>query len=1139
MVRQTIIEFLSSLRRLDVHIWVADNHLHINAPDGVLTPELQLELRERKAEILTFLNSAETIKTVDTIQSVAPEGNPPLSFAQQQLWFLDRLNPGNHAYNMPAVVRLSGKLNRDALEKSISGVVSRHEILRTSFSIDSDEQPFQCIAPALHVPLRFVDLRKQPAAEVTRQITSETQTCFNLSQGPLIRALLIQSGETEHILVLTLHHIVSDAWAMGVLVNELGALYQAFVAGQPSPLPDLAIQYADFAMWQRQQLQNGILEKQSEYWQRQLAGLEEIASLPADHPRRNRKAVYGARMSFTYPAILTEKLKTMSQESGSTLFSILLTAFNVLLARYCGLEDISVGTLSANRNRAQIESLIGVFINTIVLRTRLHSNPTFQDLLKQVYETTAQAHANQDLPFDRLVESLRAGHGQQKTLFHTMLILQNTPLPKMQLHELNIELLRLERSEASPNSDLDLYFEETEDGLLGIAEYNSDLFERATIERTIRHFQTLLEGIATNPKQRLMDLPLLTEVEQQQLIAWNATETEYPYAEHKYLHQLFEAQVEKTPQAAAVIFEDQLLTYADLNARANQLAHYLRSQKVGPEVLVGICLERSLEMVVGLLGILKAGGAYVPLDPDYPPERLAYMFSDSGASMLLSQHHLLTSLPEHNAQVLCLDRDWQSLIAPQPDSNPGIDVSLHHLAYMIYTSGSTGRPKGALNTHRGICNRLLWMQTEYQLNETDRVLQKTPFSFDVSVWEFFWPLLTGAQLVVARPEGHKDSAYLVDLIIQKQITTLHFVPSMLRLFLDEPRLEECLSIKRLLCSGEALPYELQEKFFARLNTELHNLYGPTEAAVDVTAWACIKDDERRLVPIGRPIANLQMHILDTSLRPVPVGISSELYIGGIGVGRGYHNRPELTAEKFLPDPFTKEPGMRMYRTGDLARWLPDGSIDYLGRTDHQCKIRGFRIEFGEIEAALVALPEVREVVVLAREDVPGDKRLAAYLVMNAEHNLLEPIELRRKLARSLPDYMIPVYFMQLERLPLTPNGKVDRKALPVPDMLRSEVSYAAPCTSTEAKLAEIWAEVLKLDKIGIHDNFFELGGNSLLATQAVSRLRRSYQKDVPVGKLLEMQTIAEWAECFDQFQDQPVSPSIASLIDDELEETRL
>ncbi len=815
-------------------------------------------------------------------------------------------------------------------------------------------------------------------------------------------------------------------------------------------------------------------------------------------------------MPWELPKALSVALAELSRREGATLFMTLLAGFQTLLRRYTSGDAILVGSPIAGRNRAEIEPLIGLFINTLVLRGDLSGNPSFRTLLGRTREAALGAYSHQDLPFEKLVEELHLGRDMSRSpLFQVMFVLQNAPWEAAQLAGLEVTPMLIDSG--TSKFDLTLFVREWGEALQAVVEYKTDLFEAETIRRMLGHFQTLLEGIVANPDQRLSDLPLLTSAERQQLLVdWNRTEV--PYRRDQCLHQLIQEQVDCTPEAVAVVFEDKQLTYRQLNERANQLARYLLGLGVGPDTLVGICVDRSLDMVVGLLGILKAGGAYVPLDPEYPKERLAFMIEDAGVGVLLTQAHLAASLPTHQARVVRLDADWPR-IPGEGAGNVTSSVRAEHLAYMIYTSGSTGRPKGAMNTHVAIVNRLLWMQDAYGLTPSDRVLQKTPFSFDVSVWEFFWPLLTGARLVLARSGGHKDGAYLANLIGQEKITTMHFVPSMLSVFLEQGGLEaSCASLKRVICSGEALSFELQQRFFSLLPAELHNLYGPTEAAVDVTYWACERDSRLRTVPIGRPIANTQIYILDWNLHPVPIGVAGELHIGGIGLARGYHNRAELTAENFIPDPFRKEPGARLYKTGDLARYLPDGAIEYLGRLDHQVKIRGFRIELGEIESVLAGLPAVREVVVVAREDVAGDKRLVAYLTANGGEPPKDS-ELRGLFQAKLPEYMVPSAFVTLDRFPLTPNGKVDRKALPMPDLARPELenAFAAPRTPTEEVLARIWCEVLGLKQIGTRDNFFDLGGHSLLAVRLQSRVEKELGRKLPLAAFFQAPTVGELA----------------------------
>ncbi|HLK57996.1 MAG TPA: amino acid adenylation domain-containing protein, partial [Chthonomonadaceae bacterium] len=776
-----------------------------------------------------------------------------------------------------------------------------------------------------------------------------------------------------------------------------------------------------------------------------------------------------------------------------------------LLARYSGQEDIVVGTPIANRTQEEVEGLVGFFVNTLVLRGDLSGDPNFVELLSRVRESALGAYAHQDLPFEKLVEELHPERNlSHSPLFQVMFALQNAPRTALELGDLKLQALP--GVHKMSKFDLSLFASEGDEGLNLTVEYNTDLFDADRMARLLEHFQTLLAGIIADPKCAVSRLPLLTERDRHQLLVeWNDTQADNPPA---CLHQLFQQQVDRTPDAVALVFEDRQLTYRELNARANQLAHYLRDRKVGPETLVGICAERSLEMVIGLLGILKAGGAYVPLDPAYPEERLQHMAQDAALSIVLTQWRLRERISASIPQVFCLDADWHILHSANSE-NPVTDLQPSNLAYAIYTSGSTGKPKGAMNTHRGITNRLLWMQDTYRLTERDRVLQKTPYSFDVSVWEFFWPLMAGACLVVAAPELHKDAAGLADLIVAQEITTLHFVPSMLQAFLEEEGVSRCRSLRQVICSGEALPAHLISAFYARLNAKLHNLYGPTEAAVDVTYWECPQGEVQAPIPIGRPVWNTQLYVLDRRMAPVPMGVPGELYLGGIQVGRGYLNRAELTAERFMPDPFSSTPGARLYRTGDLVRYTPDGNVLFLGRLDHQVKIRGFRIELGEIESNLNQHPGVREAVVLAREDVPGEKRLAAYLVAG-EAGETESSELRAFLKERLPEYMIPSAWVWLEALPLSANGKVDRKALPAPEVGKNNAAYEAPSTPVEEALAKIWGELLRIEGVGVHDNFFELGGDSILIIRIISRANQVGLHFTP-RQIFQHQTIAELA----------------------------
>lgn len=1088
---------------------------------------LESRLRKRGESLAQLQRS---LVRASHIRPAQRRGAVPLSFAQEAMWFLDQLEPGNPAYITGNALRLRGQLHVEALGQSLNEIVRRHESLRTNFAV-VDGQPAQVISPALDLALPLTDLEGLPVAEqearVRQLVNTEAGRPFDLEREPLVRVRLLRLGAEEHALSLCIHHLVSDGWSTRVLFRELSALYRAFSRGESSPLPELPIQHSDYVLWHRQRLLGGVLDAQLSYWEQQLSGAPPDVQLPTDRPRPAIQTYRGARRFFTIHKDLYQPLKALGQGERCTTFMVLLAAFQTLLHRYTGQDDIVVGSPIAGRNQPEVEDLIGLFLNMLVLRSDLSGNPTFRELLAGVREVTLAAYEHQDVPFERLVEALRPPRDPSRSpLFQVML--EVSPLQTLELEGLSVSHMELDNGSAQ--FDLSLRLREGAGGLAGHFEYNTDLFSTATIDRLAGHFQVLLEGIARDPEQRIAELPLLSESERNQLLVeLNDTRSEYP--SHLALHQLFEAQADRTPETVAVDFDDQLLTYSEFNRRANQLAHHLRKLGVGPETLVGVYMERSLEMVIALYGILKAGGAYVPLDPEYPAERVAFMLEDTQVPVVLTQERLVDSLPSHRAKVLCLDSQWETL-AQENDGNPASVVRPGHLAYVIYTSGSTGRPKGVMNTHRGISNRLLWMQDRYQLTEGDRVLQKTPFSFDVSVWEFFWPLMVGARLVVARPGGHRDSGYLVSLITEQGVTTVHFVPSMLRLFLEESRLEGCNSLKRVICSGEALPFDLQERFFERVDAELHNLYGPTEAAVDVTHWQCHPEgDLRGTVPIGRPVANTQLYILDCHGQPVPIGVAGELHIGGIQVARGYLNRPELTAERFVPDPFSQDPEARLYKTGDLVRYQPDGNIEFLGRLDFQVKVRGFRIELGEIEAVLSQHPAVRDAVVVAREDVPGDKRLVAYVVPVAT-SAVQPGALREFLQSKLPDYMVPAAFVQLQALPLLPNGKVDRRGLPALEWERQAATvYVSPSDGLEKAIAGIWQELLQVDQIGVDDSFFELGGHSLLIVQAHRRLSGIADRDLSITDMFRYPTIRALAEYLGREPDDGDQISVQETLD--------
>ena len=1014
---------------------------------------------------------------------VEAQDRQALSYAQQRMWFLWQLDPASGAYNLPGAVRLKGALSLCALEQAFASLVARHETLRTAFQRQADERLLQVPAdtPLTVEQLDFSHL-DAPAREqaVNEAATRQSLLPFDLENGPLLRVQLLKLDAQEHVLLLTLHHIVSDGWSMNVLIDEFIRCYDAHERNETPQLPALPIQYSDYALWQRRWLEAGEQARQLDYWQARLGDEHPVLELPTDRPRPAMPSYQGTRHNFAIEPALAMQLRSCAQKHNVTLFMLLLGAFNVLLHRYTGQHDIRVGVPIANRNRTEVEGLIGFFVNTQVLRTELTGQTRITELLQSIKEHALGAQAHQELPFERLVEALKV----ERSLSHTPLfqVMYNHQPVVADITSVStasgLELALVEWQGRTTQFDLTLDTYEKSGTLHAALTYANDLFDAPTIERMAGHWLSLLQAMVADGEQRIGELPMLVADEQQVLVhAWNQTAEAYPT--ERGIHHLIEDQVRITPDAPALVFGATTLTYAQLDTRANQLAHALREQGVGPDTLVGICVERSIEMVVGLLAILKAGGAYVPLDPEYPRERLAYMIDDSGIRLLLSQRDLLPLLPTEGIQVIALDQpaSWLDVYSRQ---SPSVNLQALNLAYVIYTSGSTGKPKGAGNSHRALVNRLCWMQQAYGLDASDAVLQKTPFSFDVSVWEFFWPLMTGARLVVAAPGEHREPARLIETIGQHCITTLHFVPSMLQAFIHEPGVHACNSLRRIVCSGEALPLDAQLQVFAKLpQASLFNLYGPTEAAIDVTHWTCV-DEGADSVPIGRPIANLATYVLDAQLNPVPAGVSGELYLGGAGLARSYHRRPALTAERFVPSPFGD--GVRLYRTGDRVRQRADGVIEYLGRLDHQVKLRGLRIELGEIETRLMQHPSVREAVVL----VQGGKQLVAYLVLADE----TPVDLKAWLLESLPEYMVPTHLVPLAKLPVTANGKLDRKALPLPDAAPQQ-AYVAPESEVQKALAAIWSDVLGVEHVGLEDNFFELGGDSIISIQVVSRARQA------------------------------------------------
>jgi amino acid adenylation domain-containing protein len=1171
----SIVEFVRHLTSLNIELEadgvsrapLEEVRLRCHAPEGVLTPTLRQKIAARKTELILFLQQAKQVKTShhSPIQRVSRDGELPLSFAQQRLWFLHHLSPDSRSYNFLNFQKLNGSLNIVALEQSLSELIRRHEIFRTTF-LTVDGQPVQAIASPTALTLPIHNLQELSAQEQSDRIQQIAQSLasnpFDLATGPLVQFTLLQLSDREYILMLKMHHIIYDGWSFNIFKNELSQLYVAFAQGLPNPLPELPIQYADFAVWQRRLLTGEVLERQINYWQQQLANAPLVLELPTDKPRPPVQTFRGGIERFQLDSNLTQRLKQLSQESNATLFMTLLAAFLGLISRYSGQSDIVIGSPIANRNHKSVEQLIGFFANTLALRGDLSGNPSFTEFLAQVRQTTLSAYAHQDLPFEMLVEKLQPERDLSRNpLVQVMFSLQNASLSFGDLPGLTIQNMPLQIDEMV-RFDLEVNYWEESGGLEGIWFYSADLFDATTITRIAQNFQTLLKAIVANPRARIAELPLLAIAERHQLLMeWNNTQAYYP--QNKCIHQLFEEQVERTPNAVAVVFEDvqtqhvASLTYQQLNTQANQLAHYLSSLGIKSDTLVGLCVERSLYTIVGILGILKAGGAYVPLDPEYPTERLSFMLEDAQVKVLVTQQQLVETLHatslQHQAHLVCLDTDWEK-IAQECELNPENTATPDNLAYVIYTSGSTGQPKGVLVNHSNVTRLFAATDAWYNFSSQDVWTMFHSYAFDFSVWEIWGALLYGGRLVIVPYLVTRSPESFYKLLCQEKVTILNQTPSAFRQLIQAEQAittTSDLNLRLVIFGGEALELKSLQPWFERHGDslpQLVNMYGITETTVHVTYRPLSQADlDRTASVIGRPIPDLQVYLLDEYLQPVPIGVPGEMYVGGAGVTRGYLNRPELTAERFISNPFEearRDAGTRgrgdagnlddkednpllstqhsalLYKTGDLARYLPNGELEYLGRIDNQVKIRGFRIELGEIEALLTSHPAIWESVVVMQEDEPGDKRLVAYVVSQKEQ-FPTVLELRDFLKAKLPEYMMPSAFVLLPSLPLTSNGKVDRRALPKPELDSTQLEkYVAPRTPTEKLLTQIWAQVLKLEQVGIHDNFFELGGHSLLATQLISRIRNVFKVELPLRELFAKATVAELARSLEQLQQQ-------------------
>ncbi len=1107
---------------------------------------------EKRALLALLLKQQGVAAVTPSIPRRNPVINPPLSYSQQRLWFLDQLEPNSSVYNIARCKKVDGALDLALVERCFREIWRRHETLRTSFPI-VDGEPIQSIASVESAPAPlWFDLSEldaeQRSVEKRGILLAESKHIFDLATGPLLRYGIVRLSAEEHLLMFTMHHIIGDGWSIGILLTEFFELYKAFYEGKDSPLPELEIQYADYAVWQRDYLDTEVMGRQLEYWRQQLAGVPEALEFPTDHPHPPMQTTRGAYRRLQLERSLQDNLKALSDRNGATLFMTLLAAFQVLFSRYTGQNDIVVGSPIAGRTRRETEPLIGNFLNTLVLRTDLSGNPTFQELIGRVKETTLQAYSNQEVPFEKLVEELQPERDVSRTpLFQTLFIFQNMPkgLPGQSLVPEGEE-------SAVARYGLTVELAESPNGLVIVLEYNSDLFVASTIDRMMRHYGQLLDAVCRDSNQRVQEVQYLTGEERQELLTkWNDSDASYPI--DMCLPQLFAAQAQLNPNKVAVACQGRELTYKELDERSTQLANYLGARGIGRGEFVAILVERSVEMIVALLGVLKAGAAYLPLDPVYPRDRISFMLQDSAARLVLTQSGLLSALPETTADLLCVDRDWEGVAACSKEPS---DVALTpaDLAYIIYTSGSTGQPKGVLLEHRSLMNFLYSMQQEPGLTGADVLVAVTTLSFDIAGLELYLPLISGARLEIAPREAVADAGALSELLLVSGATIMQATPATWRMLMESGK-----SVPRLkaLCGGEALTRELANQILERA-TELWNMYGPTET----TIWSSVHlvtttDDQSAVVELGHPIANTQFYVLDEQRELVPAGVSGELYIGGDGVARGYHNRADLTKEKFVLDPFASKPGARMYRTGDRVRRLSTGSLHYLERVDYQVKIRGYRIEIGDVEAAISKHTNVKQAVVVAREDDrSGEKRLVAYVVGNhavgtngnghnaagalqqAEangangHHALAAMpsqgEWRIFLKEFLPDYMVPARFVVLDELPLTPNGKIDRKQLPLPaDTEISGDDFLAPRDSLELQLAKIWEKVLGKQPIGIRDNFFDLGGHSLLAVRLFMQIEQVFERSLPLAVLFQAPTIEQLATVL---REQGWSSSWSSLV---------
>lgn len=1112
----SVLEVIKRLREEGVHVYLHEGKLKTKASAEAITPEISAIIKENKPLIISYL-SGKGVSIQSYLNRLENNSKPaPLSFAQLRIWLLDQFEGSSIHYNMPLALRLKGKFDYGAFAKTFNTILERHEVLRTCYLKDEQGDPVQVIQEHRNITVAVDDIQAFSEAERNRQVESlafeEAETPFDLSRDLMIRMKILKLQESEHVIFITMHHIASDGWSMGVLVNEIGELYHAYSQAQGNPLQPLLLQYADYARWQRSWLQGDVLEQQLDYWKLQLAGLPRLHSLPTDYKRPKIQGIRGARVKSAISKTVLNTLKGLCHQNDATLFMGLHALFSVLLSRYSNETDIVVGTPIANREQSEVAPLIGFFLNTLVLRSDLSNNPDFETLLQESQKTLLGAYMHQQVPFEKLVEVLQPERSMSHNpLFQVALVLQNYDGGDLSLPELSLS--HIESEEITVKCDLILNVAEHDDGLALSWNYNKELFLPESVERMAAHFVDIAERLCAVPSLKVLDFHLLSKEQQvQQLRSRNTGLSENRL--DLCTHQLFEEQVARNPDAPAIVFEGKTLSYGQLNEKANRLARYLiESKDLTPETLVGVCLDRSADMFIAMLAILKAGGAYLPLDPDYPQDRLAYMQDDAGLEIILTDSTLLFYLPFHHGSLVFLDDpDLMSQLEQLPGHNIGagtLGLTPDHLAYCIYTSGSTGKPKGVLLAHKGAVNLAQSLRKAFEVTERSRVLHFASISFDAATWEWLMALANGASLILCTREQQRQQQKLASLLVAQKITHATLPPAVLKHlgFSDDYFFEY------LIVAGESCDEELAHQWSKRFN--LINAYGPTETTVCATMTPMRAKQNNN---IGYPIDNMQTYVLSERLQLLPTGVIGELYVGGVGLARGYLNRPDLTAERFIVNPYVDDSEVyspKLYKTGDLVRRLPTGELEYLGRNDHQVKIRGHRIELGEIESAILNHNDISEVLVTTKAGATGDQQLIGYYRSSKD---IAPSHLKAWLKEQLPEYMVPAFLVALAKFPLNSNGKIDRVALPAPDISAIQTEYVAARTETEQELCVMWQELFSVERVGIKDSFFDLGGHSLLVTKQLVMLQQRFGVDVAMKEIF----------------DQPNIESLARLIEIEL-----